>query len=213
MKKILSTFFVLTILIFAIDIDDIDPGDIYYINGGLLNDDKRVIVVRVSHSKGKIKVKADNGDTEWVYPSKLLTRDENSNTNTVMPFAILGGLMALSAESDSKNRDGDGGYAITAKNNCSETMSLAILYKPTKSDEWETQYWWTIKPDKKTTLNNNENNRLFTKNAILYYYAKSTYGHNYEIDGNKKYYLDEEYRWMKKLTDTEGTSDIVLNCN
>lgn len=212
MKKILSTFFVLTILIFAIDIDDIDPGDIYYINGGLLNDDKRVIVVRVSHSKGKIKVKADNGDTEWVYPSKLLTRDENSNTNTVMPFAILGGLMALGAENSSENRDADGGYAITAKNNCSETMSLAILYKPTKSDEWETQYWWEIKPDKKITLNNDENNKLFTKNAILYYYAKSTYGHNYEIDGYKKYYVDDKYLWMKELTDTEGTSDIVLNC-
>jgi uncharacterized membrane protein len=211
MKKLLLFLIIIVVSTFAIDIDEIDLNDIYYINGGFL-DDRRVIVVQVNHTKGKVKVKADNGDTEWVYPSELLTRNENETTNTVMPFALIGGLIALASENNSNDRDDNSGYEIKVKNNCPVTMSLAIHYKSSANDEWETEYWWEFKPDEESALNAN-GNRLYTKHATLYYYAKGTYDSDYEIDGYTKYYLDGKNYWLKELVDESGTSDIVLNCN
>lgn len=208
MKIILFITFII-VSSFAIDIDDIDSGDVYYINGGLLNDDRRVMVIRVSHSKGKVKVRADNGDTEWVYPSKLLTRNENDVQNFAMPFALIGGLAA--AASENSDKDKYGGYKIKAKNNCPVTMRLAIVYLPSNSDEWESEYWWELKPDEKSSLLSN-GSELYTKNQNLYYYAIGKYNSSYEIDGFDKYYINGKKYWFKELVDKTGTTDIILNC-
>ena len=123
MKKILITLFALISCqhSFAIDIDDVDAGDIYYVNGGYFNDDRRVTIIRVNKNKGKVKVKTSNGDTEWVYPEKLLTKNENENTSSMHPIEILTGIMSFAEESArkerSKNVDGKAGHRITFKNN------------------------------------------------------------------------------------------------
>ena len=208
MKKMLL-FLLSTVALFAVDIEDIDPGDIYYINGGFLNDDRRVIVVRVSHSKGKVKVRADNGDTEWVYPSKLLTKNQNENENLAHPFQLLAGLAALGGQPQGNS---EGGYYIRVHNRCGETMRLAINYMPFKSTVWETHYWWDIKPGDNHYLYSN-GAKIATKKALLYYYAESKYGSKYIIEGYKKVWISGKKYWMKELVDKEGATDIILNCN
>ncbi len=212
MKK-LVLFALLAVSLYGVDIDDIEFGDIYYLNGGFLNDDRRVMVVKVSRSKGKVKVKADNGDTEWVYPSKLLTKNQNENENLAHPFMALVGLAALSARSNENVRNTDGGYYIKAHNECSETMELAIYYMPFKSSVWKVEYWWEVKPNQSIYLLNDDDSRLATKIETLYYYAESKYRKKYKISGNKLVFISGKKYWMKKLIDKEGATDIVLRCN
>lgn len=214
MKKIILIMVSFICIIEAVNIDDVDVGDIYYVNGGWFDDDRRVIVVRVSHSKGKIKVRASNGDTEWVYPSKLLTKNENETQNIIQnPLTLLLGAVILgAATSESNEHDADGGYYIRVKNNCSETMKLAIYYKPFKSTEYKADGWWEIKPGEKSKLSENSV-ALTTKSAVLYYYAKSKYGDKYKIEGYNKVYLNGNKYWMKEVVDKDGATDIVLNCN
>ena len=205
----MTTFFS---LLYSVDIDDVDIGDIYYDNGGLFSDDRRVIVVRVSKSKGKIKVRASNGDTEWVYPSKLLTKEENEQRNFIQnPLTLLVGAAILGA-SNSSEHDENGGYYIKVKNNCNETMEVAIYYKPFDKTYFTPKGWWKIKPSDNVKLYSNSK-PLTTKSAIIYFYAESAYGDKYKIEGYKKVYFNGESYWMKEVIDKEGATNIILNCN
>jgi len=79
--KLLSTIsIVLLILVSSVqaaDIDDLDPGDKMYLKG-ILSDDL-VYIVRINYSKGKVKIrKDDDGTTEWVLASKLISSKEST---------------------------------------------------------------------------------------------------------------------------------------
>ena len=73
MKKFFVLIYICSSL-FSASIDEIDRGDIMYINSGIFGEDRRVEVIRVNETKGRVKVWTSNGDTEWVYPSQLLTK-------------------------------------------------------------------------------------------------------------------------------------------
>jgi len=211
MKKYFIILCILTISLFAVDIDEVDIGDIYYING-YLNEDRRVVVVKINRSRKKVKVRAQNGDTEWVHSSELLTKNQNENMNSYGPIvagiAVLAGLATLADDTGSSNSND--GYGIYVKNNCSQTMRLAIQYLPANKNEVATEYWWKFKPGRSAYLYSNDT-KLLTTSSALYYYAIGENG--YEIDGYHKVFFDGKKRWMKKLVDKSGDTDIVLNCN
>lgn len=61
---------------FALPISRIDPGDGLYLDNIFAN--SLVQVIRVDDRNNWVKIRHGNGYTEWVRPSRLLTREESA---------------------------------------------------------------------------------------------------------------------------------------
>lgn len=79
MRKLISTALVSLVLAgqaAALPIGNIDAGDGLYLDSVFSN--ALVQVIRIDRANNFVKVRHGNGYTEWVRPSRLLTREQSA---------------------------------------------------------------------------------------------------------------------------------------
>jgi|GEM_PF-3824762 len=79
----------------AVPLSQIDIGDTYFINN-IFSENDLVVVKRIDHSRGTVKVQYTSGGVDWVRPSSLITRKGSRNadvTEGLAGAAIVGGAL------------------------------------------------------------------------------------------------------------------------
>lgn len=70
-----------TVSSLAVPLDDIDSGDVYYLNE--FGSNSRVVVVSVERSTNRIKIRREDGTTDWTSPDRLLTSQQSTGSEVV----------------------------------------------------------------------------------------------------------------------------------
>jgi hypothetical protein len=84
----------------AVPLKDIDVGDAYYLNE--FGSNSKVFVVRIDPATNRVKVRREDGTTEWATPDRLLTPTESTSSEVKEAIGwgalIIGGACALSED-------------------------------------------------------------------------------------------------------------------
>lgn len=112
-------------------IDQIDVGDVYYLDG--FGENPTVQVLRINKDAGKVKIRsATDGFTDWVSPSRLLSKSENVGHETAEGAIYFGlGAAAICAMFDncrekafSGNRSDSSNSSIATEANPESTIKI-----------------------------------------------------------------------------------------
>ncbi|MCL6265058.1 DUF1036 domain-containing protein [Flagellimonas myxillae] len=101
---------------------------------------------------------------------------------------------------------------IYVKNDCNETIKIAIRYRY-NDDDWATKYWFEVEPNKGSYLYFSNGNKLSSNNGIVYVYAQS---YSYSWSGDESRKVGSQYYDMRKYDmniDADGDYVVNLNCN
>jgi hypothetical protein len=84
----------------AVSLSDIDAGDAYYLNE--FGSNSKVLVVRVDPPANRVKIRREDGTTEWTSPDRLLTSEESTGAEVKEAIGwgalLIAGACALSED-------------------------------------------------------------------------------------------------------------------
>lgn len=211
---------------FALPINDIDPGDSYYLS--LLFENELVTVTRVDRSSHRVKIRRKNGYTEWVSPSRLLSYGssfEEDATTAVVGVALVACLLmpeecskatsssSSSSSSTSRYKSSSSRKRVTVQNQCKEDVKVSVLREV--NSVWQNKHdWvWTI-PAYKTydlTIHNNSQ-YLMSDHSTIYINAASK---SFVWDGDGNYtYGDVKKKFRKASVIDDGNRyRIRMTCS
>lgn len=152
-KFVLALLSVVAIQSMAVPISQIDIGDTYFIDN-LMSENELVLVKRIDHERGLVKIQYTSGGIDWVSPSKLLTKSglKKSETETaVMGTALVAGAIWAIFDPEGFRQAMNNSNSSARQNNYSakkhqpeNSINIsAVPFEPVIEGEWsnENQEW------------------------------------------------------------------------
>lgn len=141
--------------------------------------------------------------------SGVFSNDEALD-NTLIGAAVVVGLAACLFGACSSGNKEASPSKIYFKNSCRrDDVKVTVRYLDTE-DRWRTRGPWTFDYGERASLASN-GNTLWTKNAIIYYYAETLDG-DVTWGGNQRVEYGDDDLYMKKHQTTSDSINVNLVC-
>lgn len=130
---------------------------------------------------------------------------------TVIVLDTIGQASSSSSGSSTGLSESSEAYAIKFTNNCDRPVELLIRYH-IPNIGWKVDGWGTYSPGRSAYLVDDDT-RIETDKAAVYYYAATTDGSNFYWTGDYQYsYQGVSYN-MKKIDDETGEAHFGISCS
>jgi uncharacterized membrane protein len=106
----------------------------------------------------------------------------------------------------------DQGFEFNFENKCRHPVTLVVRYKGL-DDIWHIGGWWDVESDESVYLENENGERLASRDPIWYYYARATNDSNIEWKGSSPFTVNGVRVKMLEMEDTDGDSEWATTCD